>query len=64
MRSTLNIALAALLLAVLLFSSCSPLRCPKKGKSSMQATDRLADTARWLRYAEEDLISEVRVGMP
>ena len=29
MRSTLNIALAALLLAVLLFSSCSPLRCPK-----------------------------------
>ena len=23
----------------------------------MQATDRLADTARWLRYAEEDLIT-------
>ena len=24
-------------------------------KSTMQATDRLADTARWLRHAEEDL---------
>ena len=23
----------------------------------MQITDRLADTARWLRYAEEDLIT-------
>ena len=23
----------------------------------MQATDRLADTARWLRYAKEDLIT-------
>ena len=23
----------------------------------MQATDRLADTARWIRYAEEDLIT-------
>ena len=26
-------------------------------KSSMQTADRLADTARWLRYAEEDLIT-------
>ena len=26
-------------------------------KFAMQATDRLADTARWLRYAEEDLIT-------
>ena len=29
----------------------------KKVKSTMQTTDRLADTARWLRYAEEDLIT-------
>ena len=26
-------------------------------KSAMQTTDRLADTARWLRYAEEDLVT-------
>ena len=29
----------------------------KEVKSAMQTTDRLADTARWLRYAEEDLIT-------
>ena len=29
----------------------------QKVKSTMQTTDRLADTARWLRYAEEDLIT-------
>ena len=29
----------------------------KKVKSTMQTTDRLADTAHWLRYAEEDLIT-------
>ena len=29
----------------------------EKVKSSMQTADRLADTARWLRYAEEDLIT-------
>lgn len=29
----------------------------KEVKSSMQTADRLADTARWLRYAEEDLIT-------
>ncbi len=29
----------------------------KEIKSAMQTTDRLADTARWLRYAEEDLIT-------
>ena len=29
----------------------------KEVKSTMQTTDRLADTARWLRYAEEDLIT-------
>ena len=29
----------------------------KKAKSTIQTTDRLADTTRWLRYAEEDLIT-------
>ena len=29
----------------------------KEAKSAMQTTDRLTDTARWLRYAEEDLIT-------
>ncbi len=29
----------------------------KEVKSDMQTADRLADTARWLRYAEEDLIT-------
>ena len=29
----------------------------KEIKSAMQTTDRLADTARWLRYAEEDLVT-------
>ncbi len=29
----------------------------KEVKSDMQTTDRLADTARWLRYAREDLIT-------
>ena len=37
----------------------------KKVKSAMQTADRLADTARWLRYAEEDLItSETFLGHP
>ena len=31
----------------------------------MQATDRFIDTARWLRYAEEDLITaETLLGHP
>ena len=30
---------------------------PKREKYSMQTNDRLEDTARWLRYAEEDLIT-------
>ncbi len=29
----------------------------KEVKSSIQTADRLADTARWLRYAEEDLVT-------
>ena len=29
----------------------------KRVESAMQTTDRLADTARWLRYAEEDLVT-------
>lgn len=29
----------------------------KEVESAMQTTDRLADTARWLRYAEEDLVT-------
>ena len=29
----------------------------KEVKSDMQTADRLADTARWLRYAEEDLVT-------
>ena len=29
----------------------------KEIRSAMQTTDRLTDTARWLRYAEEDLIT-------
>ena len=34
-------------------------------KSAMQTTDRLADTARWLRYAEEDLVTaETFLGHP
>ncbi|MDE0013134.1 MAG: HEPN domain-containing protein [Candidatus Poribacteria bacterium] len=37
----------------------------KEIKSSMQTADRLADTARWLRYAEEDLTTaETFLGHP
>jgi len=37
----------------------------KEVKSSMQTADRLADTARWLRYAEEDLTTtETFLGHP
>ncbi len=37
----------------------------KEVKSDMQTTDRLADTARWLRYAEEDLTTaETFLGHP
>ena len=37
----------------------------KEVKSTMQTTDRLADTARWLRHAEEDLITaETFLGHP
>ena len=36
----------------------SMLRCPQqRGKVHYASTDRLADTARWLRHAEEDLIT-------
>ena len=30
---------------------------PKREKYSMQTNDRLEDTARWLRYAKEDLVT-------
>ena len=37
----------------------------EKVKSSMQTADRLADTARWLRHAEEDLTTaETLLGQP
>ena len=37
----------------------------KEVKSAMQTADRLADTARWLRYAEEDLTTaETFLGHP
>ena len=37
----------------------------KEVRSAMQTADRLADTARWLRYAEEDLITaETFLGHP